>query len=321
MAHEWVVADSMFQSQLDESFVAHQYIIAAQAHSSVDLPVLALWGCGGGSSDVRRYDHARTATIRPASERPVSITRRSATSSTRRSSRGASTPARTAAPRAATAATWSGYQAVKHIFYGPDWKKDVISPNWKFITDVRAGKLANFTWITPVCDDSDHVNCPGGYGPSWVSALVNTVGKSKFWDSTAIFVQWDDWGGLYDHVAAAVRGPRWPGLPRSVARDLSVRQARLRFARAVRDGERAALCRRSLRSRSARRGRQARELTGHSIVSTSRRDRARSCRSKRRSRRSSSCTHSGRLLCARLRIGHAGTSASRSLQRIRPVAA
>ncbi|MFZ0030622.1 MAG: alkaline phosphatase family protein, partial [Candidatus Cybelea sp.] len=34
-----------------------------------------------------------------------------------------------------------------------------------------------------------------------VAALVNTVGKSEFWNSTAIFVQWDDWGGLYDHVA------------------------------------------------------------------------------------------------------------------------
>jgi phospholipase C len=51
-----------------------------------------------------------------------------------------------------------------------------------------------------VCSDSDHVNCPGGHGPSWVAALVNTVGKSKFWDSTAIFVMWDDWGGTYDHV-------------------------------------------------------------------------------------------------------------------------
>src|SRR5580698_5692380 len=38
MAHEWVVGDRMFQSQLDESFVAHQYVIAAQAKSSVDLP-------------------------------------------------------------------------------------------------------------------------------------------------------------------------------------------------------------------------------------------------------------------------------------------
>ncbi|MGB6517814.1 MAG: alkaline phosphatase family protein, partial [Candidatus Cybelea sp.] len=95
--------------------------------------------------------------------------------------------------------TWSAYQAIKHIRYGGDWK-NVVSPNWKFITDVRRGHLANFTWITPVCSDSDHVGCGGGYGPSWVAALVNTIGKSKFWDSTAIFVQWDDWGGLYDHV-------------------------------------------------------------------------------------------------------------------------
>jgi phospholipase C len=26
------------------------------------------------------------------------------------------------------------------------------------------------------------------------------VGNSPFWDSTAIFIQWDDWGGLYDPV-------------------------------------------------------------------------------------------------------------------------
>jgi phospholipase C len=39
-----------------------------------------------------------------------------------------------------------------------------------------------------------------------VAALVNAVGKSKFWDSTAIFVQWDDWGGLYDHVPPPYKG-------------------------------------------------------------------------------------------------------------------
>ena len=75
--------------------------------------------------------------------------------------------------------TWSGYQAVKHIFPGPDWKNDVITPNWKFITDVRAGKLANFTWITPQCAESDHTECGGLYGPSWVSAIVNTVGRAS----------------------------------------------------------------------------------------------------------------------------------------------
>ena len=37
-------------------------------------------------------------------------------------------------------------------------------------------------------------------GPQWVASLVNAVGKSKFWKSTAIVVIWDDWGGWFDPV-------------------------------------------------------------------------------------------------------------------------
>jgi phospholipase C len=29
---------------------------------------------------------------------------------------------------------------------------------------------------------------------------VNAIGESKYWDSTVIFVFWDDYGGWYDHV-------------------------------------------------------------------------------------------------------------------------
>ena len=47
--------------------------------------------------------------------------------------------------------------------------------------------------------DSDAVDCGGGGGPAWVASLVNAVGESKFWDTTAVFVQWDDWGGFFDH--------------------------------------------------------------------------------------------------------------------------
>jgi len=199
MAREWVVADNMFQSHLDESFVSHQYVIAAQAQSSVDLPDSLLWGCAGGSGDViatitqdRSYGSYQQAcfdytTLGDELDKANLSWRFYA--------------ARYGNDRGGNGGTWSGYQAVKHIFEGPDWKKDVISPNWKFITDVRAGKLANFTWITPECAESDHLECGGGFGPSWVSALVNTVGQSKFWDSTAIFIQWDDWGGFYDPVA------------------------------------------------------------------------------------------------------------------------
>ncbi|MGA8534537.1 MAG: alkaline phosphatase family protein [Candidatus Tumulicola sp.] len=200
MAHEWVVADRMFQSQLDESFVAHQYAIAAQAQSSADLPAGPLWGCKGGP-----YDTISTMTQNRNPDGPKQracfdyVTLGDELDAAHLSWRFYAVHYDD--DGGGNGGTWSGYQAVKHIFGSPDWRNDVISPNWKFITDVRAGKLANFTWITPECAESDHNECGGGYGPSWVAAIVNTVGKSAFWNSTAIFVQWDDWGGLYDHVA------------------------------------------------------------------------------------------------------------------------
>jgi phospholipase C len=197
MAHEWVLADRMFQSQLDESFVAHQYVIAAQADSAVNLPE-GQWGCAGGA-----YDQVSTITKKRGYGQRERACFNYKTLADELDHAGLSWRFYASGYGSHSyrdGAEWSGFLAVKHIYEGPDWKKDVISPNWKFITDVRAGKLANFTWVTPVCNDSDHVNCPDGYGPSWVSALVNTIGKSKFWNSTAIFVVWDDWGGVYDHV-------------------------------------------------------------------------------------------------------------------------
>ncbi|HZV77539.1 MAG TPA: alkaline phosphatase family protein [Candidatus Babeliales bacterium] len=198
MAHEGVLADRMFQSQLDESYVAHQYIIAAQAQSSVDLP-FGLWGCGGGSGDViatvtqrRKTDGLAQSvcfdyqTLGDELDR-AGLSWRFYTS-------------KYASPSSGDGSYWSSYQSIRHIYYGPDWVEDVITPQTRFLTDIAAGKLASFTWITPICVNSDHPNCGGGYGPSWVAALVNAVGKSKFWKTTAIFVQWDDWGGLYDHV-------------------------------------------------------------------------------------------------------------------------
>ncbi len=35
-------------------------------------------------------------------------------------------------------------------------------------------------------------------GPSWVTSVVNAIGQSQYWNSTAIFVFWDDYGGWYD---------------------------------------------------------------------------------------------------------------------------
>jgi phospholipase C len=200
MAHEWVLSDRTFASQLDESFVAHQYVIAAQANSSVNVP-LGRWGCAGGW-----YDTVQTITKArkvggPGQPPCFDYT----TLGDELDAAGLGWrfyTSRYGSP--SDGALWSGFQAVKHVYEGPDWAK-VTTPQTRFLTDVAKGKLAAFTWVTPICTNSDHVACGGGYGPSWVAALVNAVGKSRFWNTTAIFVQWDDWGGLYDHVAPPYR--------------------------------------------------------------------------------------------------------------------
>ena len=57
MAHEWVLADKMFQSQLDESFIAHQYIIAAQAERWRRFAERPRWAAAAGSPRYARHDH------------------------------------------------------------------------------------------------------------------------------------------------------------------------------------------------------------------------------------------------------------------------
>ncbi len=46
--------------------------------------------------------------------------------------------------------------------------------------------------------NSDHAGCNSKAGPQWVATLVNAIGQSKYWNNTAIFIFWDDYGGWYD---------------------------------------------------------------------------------------------------------------------------
>jgi len=52
----------------------------------------------------------------------------------------------------------------------------------------------------PANVNSDHSGSGSKSGPSYVASIVNAVGTSQFWNSTAIFVVWDDWGGWFDSV-------------------------------------------------------------------------------------------------------------------------
>ncbi len=101
---------------------------------------------------------------------------------------------------------WNAFDSVKAVRHGSEWGSKVVSPSTSLVfSDIAKGQLPAVSWVVPDACNSDH---PGTFsecahhdtGPSWVASIVNAVGKSKYWNSTAVIVVWDDWGGFYDHV-------------------------------------------------------------------------------------------------------------------------
>jgi phospholipase C len=108
-------------------------------------------------------------------------------------------------------------QAIKHVRYGPDWKK-VQLPD-KFLTDVKHHKMPQVSWINPPASYNEH---PGGgisvcAGENWTVQYLNAIQHSPYWKNTAVVIVWDDFGGFYDHVVPPHydimgTGPRTPAL-------------------------------------------------------------------------------------------------------------
>ena len=76
-----------------------------------------------------------------------------------------------------------------------------IQPLDKFYDAAKQGKLPAVVWIVPNGKDSEHPTALVSDGQAYVTGLVNAIMQSPDWNSTAIFLSWDDWGGFYDHVA------------------------------------------------------------------------------------------------------------------------
>ena len=69
-----------------------------------------------------------------------------------------------------------------------------------YFAAAKAGTLPSVSWITPSNPDSEHPPASVHQGQAYVTSIINAAMKSPDWDSTAIFLAWDDWGGFYDHV-------------------------------------------------------------------------------------------------------------------------
>ena len=75
-----------------------------------------------------------------------------------------------------------------------------IQPISNFYTAAQNGTLPAVSWVTPADAVSEHPPSSIGVGQNYVTGLINTIMRGPDWNSTAIFLAWDDWGGFYDHV-------------------------------------------------------------------------------------------------------------------------
>lgn len=217
IAKNYVLADRMFQSNIDQSFVAHLYLIAAQAGSSTNVPSGRPWGCDAWTGtkvltltmkreagpavfpcfDFRTLGDELNAAAKSWSYYAPRVV---ATDTWRHTMFMLQKRHLKRAQMPEFGQLWSAYDAIAHDRYGPTWSANVISPPAQFMRDVRAGRLGAVTWIVPDWKDSDHSGSRSDTGPSWIAALVNAIGDSKFWNSSVVLVTWDDSGGWYDHV-------------------------------------------------------------------------------------------------------------------------
>jgi hypothetical protein len=87
----------------------------------------------------------------------------------------------------------------------------------QFFQAAAAGTLPAVSWVTPSSKESEHAPNLITDGQAWVTSVVNAVMQSPDWQSSVIFLAWDDWGGYYDHVPPPTidgngYGLRVPGL-------------------------------------------------------------------------------------------------------------
>ncbi|MBV8637002.1 MAG: hypothetical protein JO322_02895 [Candidatus Eremiobacteraeota bacterium] len=208
MAERYSFGDRFFQSNTGPSFPAHLYLVSGSGNFVADNPnhletTHFAWGCDSPIN-------ARVAMIAPNGDEvpgpwpcfnyPTLADDALANGITWRYY---------APPIDSLGNIWSAFDAFRHIRFSPLWG-NVVSPETRVLEDARVGDLPAITWVVPSAQNSDHpfprrdtehdVGVTGQYGPEWVASVVNAIGEGPLWNSTAILIVWDDWGGWYDHV-------------------------------------------------------------------------------------------------------------------------
>jgi len=204
LAQQYALGDNAFASNNGPTYVAHQYLIAGESGHASEVPSAQPWGCDGPASEtveLLAYGQANPPVFSKATGHEVPGPFPCFTYPTIANNLDGAGISWTYYVEAQNpGGNLNAFTSIQQIYKGPDWK-NISSPDTNILKDISNGTLANVSWVMPSGSNSDHAGpASGNKGPSWVGSIANAIGQSKYWNSSAIIVMWDDWGGWYDHV-------------------------------------------------------------------------------------------------------------------------
>lgn len=207
-AKQYGIADQLFFNDTASSFIAHQEILSGTVRlnsreSLTDEPSGSPWGCDAPPGSVTAV--ILTNGVVKEFGGPFPCFTQYGTLADLLDANSVSWKFYVAAQISShggdfSGDVWNGFDAIKKIRFGPDWKNNISSPNTNVLKDLKNGTLPSMSWVIPTLAASDHPASGCNHGPHWITSVINAVGASKYWNSTAILLVWDDWGGWFDPV-------------------------------------------------------------------------------------------------------------------------
>lgn len=89
----------------------------------------------------------------------------------------------------------SPFAMIRHLKDSPN----IVS--WEqFAQDARAGSLPNLSYVLSDYQESEHPPASLCRGQDWTLQQLQAVAEGPQWPHVAVFIVWDDWGGLHDHI-------------------------------------------------------------------------------------------------------------------------
>jgi phospholipase C len=210
IATDYAVADHMFTTQGSSSFPAHQDLIRGgtaidPTESLIDDPNKSPWGCPAPPNTTTdlittglKYESHRgpspcTSDFPPSGSYETLQVLLDAKS--------VSWKYYTPPYEGNNATNWNAFLVIASVFNNKtEWNAHISQPETNVFADISNGALPSVSWVIPDGVNSDHPGYKSDTGPSWVASVVNAIGESSYWKSTAIVIVWDDWGGFYDEV-------------------------------------------------------------------------------------------------------------------------